>query len=111
MKSPTNLEEAFEVLKEDLSVKDQVAILNMQEEELCRLHSNLGRWIRNNWDLWHKGPMTQFFNNLGIHHADDMSGIIIVSFWHHLRKEPLDLDNQVAYYKEFWASQGKINES
>ena len=107
MDTPSNLEEAFEILKKDLSAKDQIEILNMQKDELCRLHSNLGRWIRNNWELWHAGSMTKFFNELGIHHADDMSGIIIESFWHHLRNEPLNLDNQILYYKEFWATQGK----
>jgi hypothetical protein len=105
MNNPSNLEEAFVLLKEDLSIKDQIEILNMQKDELCRLHNGLGRWIRNNWDLWSHGSMTKFFNNLGIHHADDMSGIIIESFWHHLRNESLDLDNQITYYKEFWASQ------
>jgi hypothetical protein len=106
MKNPSNLEEAFEVLKDDLAPNEQIEIMNMPKEKLCRLHSNLGRWIRNNWKLWQDGPMKIYFNNLGIHHADDMSGIIIESFWHHLRNEPLDLDNQVNYYQEFWKSKG-----
>jgi hypothetical protein len=107
MSLPSNLEEAFAQLKIDLLPSDQIEIMNMPKEKLCRLHTNLGRWIRNNWKLWQSGPMTKYFNDLGIHHADDMSGIVIESFWHHLRNEPLDLDKQVAYYKEFWAINSK----
>jgi len=103
---PSNLEEAFLVLKKELDPADQIEIMNMPKEKLCRFHHGLGRWIRNNWELWKGGPMTKYFNELGIHHADDMSGIIIESFWHHLKNEPLDLDNQIKYYQEFWASQG-----
>lgn len=106
MNNPSNLEEAFEVLKQELSPNDQIEIMNMSKENLCRLHSNLGRWIRNNWKLWQDGSMTKYFNGLGINHADDMSGVIIESFWHHLKNEPLDLDNQINYYIEFWKSKG-----
>lgn len=99
---PSNLDECFDLLKKELSPQDQIEILNMSKDELCRLHNNLGRFLRNNWKLWHVGPLKDYFNNIGIYHADDMSGIIIESFWRHLRKEPLDLDKQIIFYKEFW---------
>lgn len=108
MKKPTNLEEAFVILKKDLTAAEQIEIMNMSKESLCRLHFNLGRWIRNNWSLWHDGPLKEYFNGIGIHHADDMSGIIIESFWHHLRNESLDLDNQVIFYREFWKAAGTV---
>jgi hypothetical protein len=110
MNLPKNLEDTFTILKKDLKPQEQIEILNMTKDELYRMHTNLGRSIRNNWKLWHKSELAEYFNKLGIYHADDMSGIIIESFWHHLRNEPLDLDNQVKYYQDFWKNQG-INES
>lgn len=109
MNLPKNLEEAFIILKNDLTVPDQVDIINMTKDELCCLHHTFGRFIRNNWNLWYKTDLTEYFNKLGIWHADDISSIIIESFWHHLRSEPLDLDNQIKSYQDFWESQG-INE-
>lgn len=101
-KLPSNLEECFEVLKNELQQEDLCAIKFMQQKDICRLHHNLGRWVRNNWKLWESGPLTKFFNELDIHHADDMSGIIIESFWLHLRNEPLELERQIKFYQDFW---------
>lgn len=104
MKPPSNLEECFKALKMELSPSDINKIMFMKMEELCRLHHNLGRWIRNNWGLWaDDGPLKDYFNGIGLHHADDMSGLIIESFWHHLRNEPLEIEKQVKEYQDFWA--------
>ena len=103
MSLPTTLHEAFDILKSDLTPAEQIDIISMTKKDLYRMHNSLGRWIRNNWELWHNGPITIYFNSLGIYHADDMSGIIIESFWHHLRNEPLEIEQQVQFYKDFWA--------
>lgn len=101
---PVNLEDCFKVLKIELSPADINKIMSMKMEELCRLHHSLGRWIRNNWSLWaDDGFLKDYFNGIGLHHADDMSGLIIESFWHHLRNEPLEIKKQVKEYQDFWA--------
>jgi hypothetical protein len=102
MKKPTNLEECFQVLKEDLCTEDLNLLTEMREDQLARLHHTLGRWIRNNWDLWQGGPLSEYFNKLGLHHADDMSGVIIDSFWRHLHGKPLNIPQQVKVYQEYW---------
>lgn len=99
---PNNLYECFAALHSDLSKQDIVAITKMTETELCRLHHGLGRWIRNNWGLWTEGPLKDYFNQLGLHHPDDMSGVIILSYWRHLRGEPLQLEEQIKEYQDFW---------
>lgn len=102
MKIPTNLEECFEELKSMLPIEDQIAIIKMENGPI-RLHHGLGQWIRNNWKLWEKDSvLTKYFQTLGLHHADDMSGLILDSFWHHLRNEPLDIEGQVKHYQDFW---------
>ena len=100
--APVNLEECFSILKNDLSAKDLTDIAAMDQKQLCRLHHNLGRWIRNNFGLWERGPLNLFFLGIGIAHPDDMSGIIIESFWHHLKNEPLELEKQIKFYQDFW---------
>lgn len=102
MKTPTNLEECFEALKEMLSAQDQIAIIQMENGPV-RLHHGLGTWMRNNWDLWKpESVLVKYFATLGLWHADDMSGVILDSFWRHLRNEPLDIEGQVKRYQEFW---------
>ncbi len=108
-KIPTNLEECFQKLEMDLPLSDLKAISQMSKQQLYRLHHGLGRWIRNNWKLWQGGPLKDYFNGIGLHHPDDMSGVIIESFWHHLRDEPLEIERQVKEYQDFWKNR-RINE-
>lgn len=101
---PVDLEDCFKIIKMELSPSEINKIMSMKIEELCRLHHSLGRWIRNNWSLWgEEGALKDYFNNIGLHHADDMSGLIIESFWHHLRNEPLEIEKQIKEYQDFWA--------
>lgn len=73
------------------------------EKVIMDLHHSLGQWIRNNWKLWvEDSVLTKYFNNLGIFHADDMSGIIITSFGRWLNKEDLRLEEQIKYYQDYW---------
>jgi hypothetical protein len=107
MQKPSTLEECFSSLKEMLSEEDLRALPQMTKNELSRLHHGLGRWIRNNWDLWQGGPLAEYFKTLGLHHPDDMSGLIIESFWHHLRNEPLDIVAQIKGYQDYWHKMGE----
>jgi len=66
-------------------------------------HFGTGMGIRNSWELWSGDTeISQYFRNLGITHADDMSGIILTSFHRYLNNLDIKLDEQIAYYKEFW---------
>ena len=77
--------------------------LNLQEEEFIgRAHHGLGTWIRNNLKLWHNGPPVKYFNDLGIYHADDMSGIILTSLWRKYHNVDVDLEGQVKRYRDYW---------
>lgn len=102
---PTNLDECFEELKSILSTEVQIAIIKMPDGPIG-LHHGVGTWLRNNWKLWQPDSvLSKYFQTLGLHHADDMSGLILDSFWHHLRSEPLDIEGQVKKYKEYWNKQ------
>ena len=99
---PEDLEDAFVELKKMLSP----ALLNemrlKSEEDMIGYHHGLGTWLRNNWGLWAGSRLAQYFRQLGVNHPDDMSGIILTSFWRHLHSQPVRLDEQVESCKEYW---------
>jgi hypothetical protein len=39
---------------------------------------------------------------MGIQHPDDMSGIVLDSYWRKLHGEPIALQEQVDSYKQYW---------
>ena len=58
--------------------------------------------MRNDWGLWGGSPLARYFNRLGVFHPDDISGIILTSFWRHLNGRPIKLDEQVKHYQDYW---------
>jgi hypothetical protein len=55
----------------------------------------MGLTIRNCWGLWGHSRLAKYFNELGIDHPDDMSGIILTSLWRELNHLPMDLAGQI----------------
>jgi len=105
--TPKNLEDAFEALKE-LFGGHLERFEKDSEADVCKHHHTVGQWIRNNWGLWkQEGGLYEELAALGLHHADDMSGLILDSFWRHLHDKPLEIDAQVSHYKAYWARAGK----
>lgn len=66
--------------------------------------------MRNNWGLWSGSRLAKYFNEMGIFHPDDMSGIILTSFHRHLNGKDLQLDQQIKYYQEYWEREKKKGE-
>lgn len=99
---PANLEDCFKELKKMLSPELIEEMKNGKEEDMAQYHHGLGTWIRNNWGLWGNSRLKKYFNGLGVHHPDDMSGIILTSFWRDLNKKPTQLKEQIKYYRQYW---------
>jgi len=103
---PKTLNEAMSTLTEFStdSENDFKEIINQTESSFsATLHFSLGRWIRNNWGLWkEEGPLYEYFKDLGIFHADDMSGIILTTFYRRYHEIEEDISGQVQYYKDYW---------
>jgi hypothetical protein len=76
---------------------------NCAEEEMFQYHHGFGTWIRNEFGLWADGKLVKYFNSIGIYHADDMSGIILTSLHRSLHCRDIKLQDQVKYYRDFWA--------
>ena len=99
---PSDLADAHAELLRILPSNVVVEIRAAKEADMIRYHLDLGMWLRNNWGLWRSSRLSRFFNRIGIHHPDDMSGIILDTFWCHLHGTPWRLNERVAYYQEFW---------
>jgi hypothetical protein len=67
-------------------------------------------WMRNNWGLWGGSRLAKWFNNQGVKHPDDMSGVILDSFWRHLNDKPIKLEEQVKHYQDYWKKQETIQQ-
>lgn len=107
-KKPKNLDECIAVLEKSLSKKDIKAFKDrsLTTEEV---HHTLGRSLRNNWNLWGESKLKDWFNNIGIHHPDDMSDIILKSFVRYIRDEPINLEKQVKFYQDYWEEMKESN--
>jgi hypothetical protein len=102
---PANLDDCFSELQKMLRPDFLTEFKNKGERELPEYHMGLGMWLRNNWGLWRGSRLSKYFNQLGIFHPDDMSGIIIETFWSKLNNKPQKLDEKIEFYQEYWKSQ------
>lgn len=85
MNIPTNLKEAIQELNKLLSQDDKEYLL---EHGALSVHHSLGRWIRNNWELWNEenNKLKVNLKKLGYEHPDDMSNYIIEQYIEHLNE-------------------------
>lgn len=110
---PTDLNDAISFFECKWS-KESLNEFKIKEEQKAtsELHFGTGRSLRNNWKLWAgTSELSKFFRDLGINHPDDMSSIILTSLHRKLNGTEIELDNQIKYYKDYWAeSERKENE-
>jgi len=100
---PGNLEECFIELRKQLPESELEQFRTGEEDTVTtRAHHGLGMWIRNNWGLWSGSRLAKYFNEMGIHHPDDMSSVILTSFHRQLNDQDIELEQQIRYYQEYW---------
>lgn len=73
-------------------------------------HHGWGTWIRNNWGLWRDSRLSKYFKEKGIDHPDDMSGIILNSYYCYRHNIEFNLEKEVDFYKKYWKEMEKIFE-
>jgi hypothetical protein len=100
---PKNLNECFTELINLLTQEDLKMFSSYHEKQIDSLHSTLGRQLRNDWELWNQESILhKWFLEKGIHHPDDMSFIILISFHRHLNKKSIELEKQIKRFKAYW---------
>lgn len=106
---PVDLNDCFRQLNSMLKPYEVNEFKNMSNDgAMARTHLGLGLWMRNNWGLWVGSRLSIYFNDMGIKHPDDMSGIILTSYHRLLNKQDIDLDGQILHYKDYWKKAEKI---
>lgn len=103
---PRDLNDCFVELDKMLSLSLRNEMKDSTQEYMLTYHFSLGMWLRNNWGLWGGSRLSDFFYSIGIYHPDDMSGIILDSYWRYLNSQDIKLEDQVKHYQEFWSKQG-----
>lgn len=105
---PKNLEDCFVQINSFWNDSTKIKVKNWDEREFVgNAHMGFGMWMRNNWRLWGGSRLSKHFNELGINHPDDMSGIILVSYHRHLNNTEIKLEEQIKYYQDYWEKSKK----
>ena len=110
---PKNLDECYQEL-DCVKSKNLNEWLNEHEDDVTSLsHHTLGQWIRNSWGLWFvtktpfwKESLQEYFHNIGIHHPDDMSTIILTSYHRKKNNKNINLEEQIDFYKKYRKKNG-----
>lgn len=94
--TPTNLTEALQELESQLSDEDKEKIRDLGEDEFVTLsHMSMGHKLRNLWLYPKDSPLRKFFLDEDLFHEDDMSDIVLRSFYRYLQDENIRYEEQL----------------
>ena len=90
----------------EIEILDDKKLNEMPVEDedfmLFLFYYDFGRNIRNTWELWsEENDLVHFFNSYEIFHPDDMSSIILTSFYRRMKNKEIDFEGQVQDYLDF----------
>jgi hypothetical protein len=92
-----DLDDAHRILAKTLRSSDLASIKAMRNEiEMVQFHMGLGLWMRNEWGLRKDSSLAHFFLQRGSLSADDMSSIVLETFWCKLHDQPFRLEERIA---------------
>ncbi|GGG47429.1 DUF6794 domain-containing protein [Bizionia arctica] len=94
---PFDLNDALNELDTALSTEEKEGIKKISINDFIgKSHLTIGRWMRNNWGLYgHTSRLNKYFENFGITDSEDMTGIILKSFYRRTNNLPIEFENQI----------------
>ncbi len=102
--TPATLAEAHAQLEKQLSETDLKKIDAMKsEDQMIECHFGSGMGMRNSWGLQGDSSLETHMRGLGFIHADDMSEVILETFWCKRHAKDFRIKERVEYYKAYWA--------
>jgi hypothetical protein len=101
---PRTLEEALTTLQRAGSGAFLARFRSEDETFAVSSRDDPGRWIRNLWGLWDRGPLYQDLERYGLHEPDDTAAVILTSFWRRQHGRPMDVARRAQLNRE--ASEG-----
>jgi hypothetical protein len=106
---PNTLDEAYLSLDASLKPEDRLAFMQRPEREaVMEAHYAVGLYIRNQWLRSGKSALVKLLHEKGAQSLDDMSSMILHSYWRHLNGKPIQLNEQGACYRKWWSEQQKL---
>jgi hypothetical protein len=103
---PNTLEEAFVALDQILTPEARAQFRKTPENKaVTSAHFGLGMYIRNEWFRAGQSKLPGLLQATGARHMDDMSAIVLTSYWRHLNSIPLRANEQVECYTNWWKEQ------
>ena len=98
---PKNLTECIQMLDKNLKTEDKDYIKTLTEDEFfMESHFTLGMGIRNEWIRSGNPELVKFFLDQGVKHPDDMSAMILTSYYRHLFGKEIDFEGQISAHKK-----------
>ena len=98
---PKNLTECIQMLDKTLKKEDKEYIKTLTEEEfLMESHFTIGMGIRNEWIRGGNPELVKFFLEKGVKHPDDMSAMILTSYYRYLLGKEIDFEGQISAHKK-----------
>lgn len=98
---PKNLTECLQMLDKTLKTEDKDYIKTLTEDEFfMESHFTIGMGIRNEWIRSGNPELVTFFLDQGVKHPDDMSAMILTSYYRHLLGKEIDFEGQISAYKK-----------
>ena len=98
---PKNLTECIQMLDKNLKKQDKEYIKTLTEDEFfMESHFTLGMGIRNEWIRRGNPELVKFFLDQGVKHPDDMSAMILTSYYRHLLGKEIDFEGQISAHKK-----------
>ena len=98
------LDSVHQKLEKQLSPELLAQIDEFQtKDDMVKLHHSVGTYIRNEYGLWSgTSDIYSYLYFLGLRHPDDMSSVILESFWCKRHGQEYDLGEAVIYYQQYW---------
>ena len=98
---PKNLTECIQMLDKTLKKEDKDYIKTLTEDEFfMESHFTIGMGIRNEWIRSGNPELVTFLLDQGVKHPDDMSAMILTSYYRHLLGKEIDFEGQISAYKK-----------
>jgi len=97
---PKDLPDAFAQLNELMVPETRQRFRAMPEEELDKMNTTLGNWIRVNWGFYEGSRLTRYLNMYNVSWPEDMSEMIIITYHRYLNNKPLNVKELVDHYTE-----------
>ena len=98
---PKNLTECIQMLDNILKKEDKEKAKTLTESEfLIETYFGTGMGIRNEWIRSGNPELVKFFSDEGVKHPDDMSAMILTSYYRHLLGKEIDFEGQISAHKK-----------